>query len=213
MSDQHRAVVIVPPVTDWAGMDQQPDLSVQLAIGHARHLLEALGVNVTAEETAATPERMVKALLELTAGLRHDPARHLARTFPPPSPDPGLIVVPGVPFVSLCEHHVLPFTGTATLAYLPTVGARIVGLSKLARVVAGFAARPQIQERMGDQIVDAIATHLDTQGAACVIRSTHTCMTLRGARAVGAEMVTSHLSGVFRDDPVIRAELMTLAGQ
>jgi GTP cyclohydrolase I len=178
---------------------------------HARQLLAALGMPCEDESTAETPARMVRALLELTDGGRVDPDRHFARTFPPPSTDPGMIIVPGVPFVSLCEHHMLPFTGTADVAYIPSPGARIVGLSKLARVVVEYAARPQIQERLGDQIVAAITGNLQTDGAACILRSIHTCMTLRGVRAVGAAMVTSHLAGRFRDDPAARNELLTLA--
>src|SRR5205807_5162993 len=111
------------------------------------------------------------ALAELTSGLALDPARHLAVTFPPPSDDPPMVVVPGIPIVSVCEHHMLPFTGTATVAYLPA--GRIVGLSKLARVAQEYAARPQVQERLGDQIVVTIDRHLDTLGAACQIRAVH----------------------------------------
>jgi len=110
-----------------------------------------------------------------------------------------------------CEHHLLPFTGTATIGYLPEPGARIVGLSKLARVTQEYAARPQVQERLGDQIVTAITSNLDTLGAGCVLRAVHTCMTLRGARAAGAAMVTSHLTGRFRTDKAARDEFMVLA--
>lgn len=177
---------------------------------HAAALLDALGVPHT-EATARTPARMADALAELTAGLGVDPDRHLAVTFPPEGPDPGMILVTGVPFTSVCEHHILPFTGTAAVAYLPAPGARIVGLSKLARLVNDYAARPQVQERLGEQVVDAITSRLDTLGAGCLIRSQHTCMTLRGAKATGAEMVTSHLAGRFRDDPDTRAEFLSLA--
>jgi GTP cyclohydrolase I len=124
-----------------------------------------------------------------------------------------MIIVPGVPFVSLCEHHLLAFTGTATLAYVPAPGARIVGLSKLARLAREYAARPQVQERLGDQIVQAIARNLNTAGAACIIRSTHTCMTIRGVRAAGAAMVTSHLTGEFRENAAMRAEFLQLAAE
>lgn len=177
---------------------------------HARQLLEALDIPET-EATKNTPIRLANALAELTTGLGQDPDQHLAVTFPPESDDPGMIVVTGIPFCSVCEHHMLPFTGTATVGYLPTPGARIVGLSKIARVVQGYAARPQIQERLGDQITSAFTRNLDTLGAACVIRGSHTCMTLRGARAVGSHMVTSHLVGVFRDDPMVRGEFLALA--
>lgn len=177
---------------------------------HATGLLDALGVPDT-EATKDTPRRLVAALEEMTSGLHLDPTRHLAVTFPPESPDPGMILVTGIPFISVCEHHLLPFTGTATVAYLPTPGARIVGLSKLARLTREYAARPQVQERLGDLITTAITTHLDTLGAACVIRATHSCLTLRGAQAVGAVMVTSHLAGAFRDVATVRSEFLTLA--
>jgi GTP cyclohydrolase I len=179
------------------------------ATAHARAMLTALGVDCTGEDTADTPARLVGALAELTAGLELDPGRHLAVTFPPPSADPPMVVVPGIPISSVCEHHVLPFTGTATIAYLPA--GRIVGLSKLARVAQEFAARPQVQERLGDQIVTAIDKHLDTRGAACMITAVHSCMTLRGAKAAGAKMVTSHLTGLFREDAAARAEFIQLA--
>lgn len=176
---------------------------------HAARMLAALGIDVTGEDTQATPARFVGALAELTAGAALDPARHLTVTFPPPSPDPPMVVVPGIPITSVCEHHLLPFTGTATVAYLPA--ARIVGLSKLARVAQELAARPQVQERLGDQITECLTKNLGTLGAACLIRAVHTCMTLRGARAAGASMVTSHLTGRFRDDPAVRAEFLHLA--
>jgi len=180
------------------------------ATRHARAMMTEFGFDTADEAMVRSPARFVKAMLELTAGMHLDPDRHFAVTFPPPSGDPGMVVVPGIPFVSLCEHHLLTFTGTATVAYLPA--GRIVGLSKLARVVQEYAARPQVQERLGDQITEAIGKNLQTLGAACVLRSVHSCMTLRGARATGAEMVTSHLTGRFRDDPAVRAELMQLAG-
>ncbi|RGD62053.1 GTP cyclohydrolase I FolE [Kitasatospora xanthocidica] len=180
------------------------------AVEHAAGLLAALGIPCDTESTAATPRRMAKALAELTAGVRLDPARHLAVTFPPEGERAGLIAAVDVPFTALCEHHVLPFTGRAAVAYLPTPGARIVGLSKLARLVQEFAARPQVQERLGQQVVDALGAHLDIQGAGCLIRSQHACMTARGARAHGAAMVTTHLTGALHADLARRAEVLAL---
>jgi GTP cyclohydrolase IA len=170
-------------------------------------MLERLGL--AGHVDAATPRRLVAALAELTAGLHANPDTHLSVTFTAPSEDPGMVVVPGIAFRSLCEHHLLPFTGTATVGYLPVD--RIVGLSKLARLVTGYATRPQVQERLGDQIIAAIVKNLPALGAACVLTSVHTCMTLRGACADGASMVTSHLAGRFRDDPAVRAEFLSLA--
>jgi GTP cyclohydrolase IA len=186
--------------------------AVAMAEQHARAMLTALGlVDDLDEATRGTPGRVVRALVEMTAGRYVDPTAYLACTFPPEGDDDGMIVVPGIRFVSVCEHHLLPFSGTATVGYLPNPGARIVGLSKLARVVKAYAARPQVQERLGVQIVSALVENLDTAGAACVLRSQHTCMTLRGALAEGADMVTSHLRGAFKDDPTVRAEFLSLA--
>ncbi|PSK95786.1 GTP cyclohydrolase I [Haloactinopolyspora alba] len=181
------------------------------AVDAAALMLGQLGLyDPDSDASRDTPRRLVQALTEMTAGQHVDPDRHLKTTFPPESDDPGLIVVTAVPFISVCEHHLLPFTGTATVGYLPSAGARIVGLSKLSRVVQEYAARPQVQERLGQQVVDALTRHLDTRAAGCVIRSAHSCMTHRGARATGAEMVTSHLAGQLRTDPAMRSEFMAL---
>lgn len=180
---------------------------------HAGMLLGQLGIDCMSEDMQRTPRRMVEALAEITHGLRDfDPEEVLTRQFDPPSQQPQMIFLEGIPFTSLCEHHILPFTGTATVAYLPQPGAKVAGISKLARLVAGYAARPQMQERLGQQIVDAIGKHLDVQGAACLIDAVHTCMTLRGAKAAGARMVTSHLTGCFFDTPV-RSEFLALTRQ
>jgi GTP cyclohydrolase I len=192
--------------------DPTAEVDVPAAAAFARDMLAALGIHCDGPSTVDTPLRYVRALLELTAGRHLDPADYLDVTFPAENPDPCMIVVSGVRFVSVCEHHLLPFDGTATVAYMPAEGAPIVGLSKLPRLVHGYAARPQVQERLGQQIVDAITSRLDTQGAACVIRSEHSCMSLRGVRAEGAEMRTSHLLGRFRDDATVRAEFLHLAG-
>ncbi|WP_371500340.1 GTP cyclohydrolase I [Kitasatospora sp. NBC_00374] len=185
-------------------------LDLAAAAAHAAGLLSALGIPCDSESTIDTPRRMAKALAELTAGVHLDPARHLKVTFSPEDERPGIIAAVQVPFVALCEHHVLPFPGRATVAYLPRPGARIVGLSKLARLAQEYAARPQVQERLGRQVVEALDSHLDVQGAACLIRSQHACMTLRGARAHDAAMVTTHLTGLLDTDPARRAEVLAL---
>ncbi|WNV88001.1 GTP cyclohydrolase I [Umezawaea sp. Da 62-37] len=183
-------------------------VDISAATEHARAMLVSLGVLCDPD----TPARYVKALSEITAGRHLFPDRHLAKTFPAESSNHGLVLVPGIRFVSICEHHLLPFTGTAAVAYLPSPGARIVGLSKLARLVQEYAARPQVQERLGEQVVHAIGSSLDTRGAACLIRSVHTCMTLRGARAEGADMVTTHFTGRFAADTATRSEFLGLVG-
>jgi GTP cyclohydrolase IA len=192
--------------------DHLADADLHPATGHARAMLAELGMPCDDDDTAATPARFVRAMLEFTAGLRMDPDRHFKVTFPAPEGDPGMVVVPGIPFTSICEHHLLAFTGTAALAYLPEPGSRIIGLSKLARVAQEYAARPQVQERLGQQIVTAIDRNLETRGAACMLTAVHSCMTLRGAKAVGAAMVTSHLTGLVKNDPAARSEFLQLAG-
>lgn len=168
------------------------------AVAACRELFGRLGV-VGDQETA---RRHVRALAELTAGVRQDPGRHLEVTFAPVSPEPGLISVRSVPFTSLCAHHMLPFYGTATVGYLPKPEARIVGLSKLARVVKEFAARPQVQEQLAAQVLEALASRLHCRGAAIAISAVHTCMALRGAcTGVGASMVTVDYVGELREQP------------
>lgn len=163
------------------------DGALQLAAGHARFMLDALGI--TGDE--GTPLRLVRALDELAAGRDVDPDRHLLTQFDAVSPDPGLVVVADIPITSLCEHHMLPFTGAATVAYLPLPGESIVGLSKVARMVTEYAARAQLQERLTCQVADALATRLPVRGSACAVRGTHTCMALRGSRTgLAAAMVT-----------------------
>lgn len=170
------------------------------AVRHCRAMLAALGID--GAHDGRTPTRYVRALAELTRGLRVDPREHLATQFPPVSAEPGIIVVQGVPFTSVCEHHILPFHGTATVAYLPKPGADIVGLSKLARLVAEYAARPQVQERLTEQVVSAIMDELPAAGAAAVVRGTHTCMGLRGAcTGMTAAMVTTAVAGELRQHP------------
>lgn len=171
-------------------------------------LLTALDVPMD-EHTHDTPSRVARAFGELLAGYDEDPGEHLERTFPGPA-DGALVVVRGVRFTSLCAHHLLPFSGTATVAYVPEDGAPVVGLSKLARLVEGYARRLQTQELLGEQIRDALTSRLKTQAAGVVITSRHACMGIRGVRQPDAEMVTSSLSGLFRTDPRARAELMSL---
>jgi GTP cyclohydrolase I len=191
-------------------LNGQAGIDLTQAARHARAMLACLGIACDDEHTIRTPERFVRAMAEMTAGRHRDPRRYLDVTFPAEPTDPGMIVVPGIRFVSLCQHHLLPWVGTAAVAYIPAPGARIVGLSKLARMTKEFAARPQVQERLGQQIVHAIDTKLSVIGAACVIRGSHSCMSLRGARAQGAYMVTTHMLGVFHDDPAVRAEFLSL---
>lgn len=169
-------------------------------------ILQHIGEDPTREGLLDTPKRVLKAFTEMTSGYALDPADVLATTFDV-GPADELVVVRAIPFHSLCEHHLLGFTGTATVGYLPE--GRVVGLSKLGRLVELYARRLQVQERMTTQIADAIVEHLDTDTAGVVVRARHSCMGCRGIQK-SAEMVTSKLTGRLRSDPAMRAEFMAL---
>lgn len=178
-----------------------------------RRLLQFVGEDPDRDGLRDTPRRVVAAWDELTAGYRLDPADVLSVQFAQETiPYTGIVVLRSIPFASLCEHHVLPFTGTADVAYVPGTSGRIVGLSKLARLVDIYARRLQVQERMTVQIVEALVTHLEPTAAACVVRADHMCMSMRGVGKVAGGMVTSELRGAFYDDARARAELMQLLG-
>ena len=140
------------------------------------------------------------------AGLRVNPRRHLKTVFRERYDE--VVLLRDIQFHSLCEHHLLPFTGRAHVAYLPD--GKVVGLSKLARLVEGYARRPQVQERLTTQIADALMEELSPLGAVCVIEAVHTCMTIRGAKKHGSTMVTSALRGIFKEDAASRAEILAL---
>jgi GTP cyclohydrolase I len=170
-------------------------------------LLEYIGENPTRDGLLDTPKRVLKAFKEMTSGYDTDVAAILAVSFDVQYDE--LVVVRNVPFNSLCEHHMLPFTGTATVGYLPRE--RIVGLSKLARLVDAYANRLQVQERLTKQIADAMLEHIQPLGCGVVVRGHHSCMSCRGVQKQG-EMVTSALHGTLRDMPVQRQEFLALAG-
>jgi GTP cyclohydrolase I len=171
-----------------------------------REILLAVGEDPAREGLLKTPNRVARAYSELMAGLREDPKQHLKTVFTERYDE--VVLLRDIPFNSLCEHHLLPFTGRAHVAYLPD--GRVVGLSKLARLVEGYARRPQVQERLTTQIADALMSELNPIGAACVIEAVHTCMTIRGAKKTGAVMVTSALRGIFKENPASRNEILTL---
>ncbi|MBL6707093.1 MAG: GTP cyclohydrolase I FolE [Planctomycetaceae bacterium] len=171
-----------------------------------RTILEAVGENVERDGLLDTPARVARMYEELFSGLRLDPSRHLETTFPEDYDE--IVLVRDIPFTSMCEHHLLPFTGVAHVGYLPN--GRVVGLSKLARVVEEVARRPQVQERMTQTVADMLEKRLGTKGAAVVIESEHSCMALRGVRKSGTLTVTSSLRGIFRTSPASRAEILSL---
>jgi GTP cyclohydrolase I len=171
-----------------------------------REILLAVGEDPDREGLLKTPNRVARAYGELMAGLQEEPERHLRTVFTEQYDE--IVLLRDIEFHSLCEHHLLPFTGRAHVAYLPN--GKVVGLSKLARLVEGFARRPQVQERLTTQIADALMAELAPTGAACVIQATHTCMTMRGAKKHGSTMVTSALRGSFKSDARSRSEILAL---
>ncbi len=170
-------------------------------------LLVAIGEDPERDGLRETPERMARAYAEMFSGLGQDPAAHLERVF-----DVGheeMVLVRDVPMYSVCEHHLLPFHGMAHLAYIPGEDGRVTGLSKLARLVDGYARRPQVQERLTAQVADALVGRLGCRGALVVVEAEHLCMSMRGVRKPGANTVTSAVRGIMRK-PATRAEAMSL---
>jgi len=166
-------------------------------------LLRYIGEDPDRDGLRDTPARVARAWREMTSGYDDDPATILGRTFDESSDE--MIILRGISFYSTCEHHLLPFYGTATVGYLP---GKVVGISKLARLVECFARRLQIQERMTRQIADAIETHLDARGVAVILRAHHLCMGCRGVRQEETEMVTSSMLGILRSDATSRSEFL-----
>jgi GTP cyclohydrolase I len=173
------------------------------AVDAATDLLTALGLDLTDESLSETPRRMVASFVELLTPQQFEPT-----TFPNDGGYDELVVARSIPFHSLCEHHMLPFVGVAHIGYLP--GARIIGLSKLARVVEMFARSPQVQERLTTQIASWLQEQLDPKGVGVVLEAEHLCMSLRGVQKQGATTITSALHGLVRDDPRTRQEFLAL---
>lgn len=172
-----------------------------------REILVAIGENPEREGLLETPQRVARSYAELFSGLADDPARLLSTTFDIEHSE--LVLVKDISFYSTCEHHLLPFHGRAHIGYLPGPHGKVTGLSKLARLVELYARRPQVQERLTTQIVEALMTHLGASGAIVVIECEHLCMAMRGVQKPGSRTVTSAVRGQFRD-PATRAEVLTL---
>lgn len=173
-----------------------------------RTLIRWAGDDPDREGVLDTPARVARSYRELFAGYETDPREYLERTFQEVGGYDELVVLKDIRFVSFCEHHMLPVVGRAHVGYLPTD--RVVGISKLARVVHGFARRLQIQEKMTSEIAGAIQEVLRPQGVGVVVEAEHSCMTLRGVNTAGSSLTTSHLSGVIRDDARTREEFLRL---
>jgi GTP cyclohydrolase IA len=171
-----------------------------------REILIGIGENPDREGVLGTPGRVADAYAHLFSGLGEDPTRHLEVGFMESARD--TILIRDIPLASLCEHHLLPFVGKAHLGYAPN--GRVVGLSKLARVVEGYARRPQLQERLTAQIADALYESLGSRGSIVVIEADHSCMTMRGVQKPGSITVTSAVRGLYEEDEAVRSEAMAL---
>ena len=171
-----------------------------------REILYAIGENPDREGLRKTPNRVARMYAELFSGLHEDPERHLVTAFDEDHHE--MVALRDIPFNSMCEHHLMPFEGKAHIAYIP--GGKILGLSKLARIVDAYARRPQVQERLTSQIADLLAEKVHVKGCAVVIEAVHTCMTCRGVRKPGSMMVTSALRGLMKTIDKTRAEALAI---
>lgn len=187
-----------------------PDLIPDEVADAIRTLIRWTGDDPTREGLIDTPRRVAKAWREYCQGYQDDPAAHLSRVFEEVGGYDEIVLLKDIPFQSHCEHHMAPIIGRAHIAYLPKD--HVVGISKLARVLHGFARRLQVQERLTAEVADCIWEHLRPQGVAVVIDATHACMTARGVRTPGVTMRTSRMMGAFRDDERSRDEVMKLMG-
>ncbi|MEE9370464.1 MAG: GTP cyclohydrolase I FolE [Sedimentisphaerales bacterium] len=169
-------------------------------------ILLAIGEDIEREGIKETPARVANMYAELLAGMHEDPKEHLRSVFTENYDE--IVLLRNIPFYSICEHHLMPFIGSAHIAYLPA-GA-VLGVSKLARIVDCFARRLHVQERLTDQIADFLMNSLKPRGVAVVLEASHSCMTIRGIKKPGSIMVTSALRGIFKKDPKSRNEVMTL---
>jgi GTP cyclohydrolase I len=192
--------------------DEEPRSGVDIARLEkaVREILYAIGEDPDRDGLVRTPHRVAEMYAEICSGLHEDPAQHLIVTFEANHDE--MVLVRDIALYSLCEHHLAPFHGRAHVAYIPGDDGRITGLSKLARLVDGFAKRPQVQERLTTQIADAIVEILQPRGAFVMIEAEHLCMSMRGVRKPGTLTLTSAVRGLFKDSAATRAEVMSLIG-
>lgn len=185
-----------------------PELDVDLETikGAVRTILEAIGEDPDRPGLLETPRRVAKMYAEMFSGLKLDPSRHLAVTFPEVYDE--MVLIRDITFTSMCEHHLLPFSGVAHVAYIPN--GKVTGLSKIARVVEEVSRKPQVQERMTSTIAEMVDKHLATSGVAVVVSAEHSCMSIRGIRKPGSRTITSALRGEFKTSQPTRAEFMSL---
>jgi GTP cyclohydrolase IA len=197
-------------VTDDPTTDPQTGVDLERVEKAVREILLAIGEDPDRDGLERTPNRVAQMYAEVFSGLHEDPSRHLIVTFEAEHDE--MVLVRDIALYSMCEHHLVPFHGRAHVAYIPGVDGRITGLSKLARLVDGFAKRPQVQERLTTQIADAIVDVLQPRGAFVMIEAEHLCMSMRGVRKPGTLTLTSAVRGLFKDSAATRAEVMSLIG-
>ena len=173
-----------------------------------REILEAIGEDPDRDGLSRTPGRVARMYAEIFGGLHEDPASHLTVTFEADHDE--MVLVRDIPLYGACEHHLIPFAGRAHVAYIPGTDGRITGLSKIARLIEGFARRPQVQERLTTQIADALVEVLRPDGVLVMIEAEHLCMAMRGVKKPGALTVTSAVRGLFKTNAATRAEAMSL---
>jgi GTP cyclohydrolase IA len=171
-----------------------------------REILEAIGEDPDRDGLVQTPARVARMYAEICAGVHDDPDRHIRTTFEADHDE--MVMVRDIPLYSLCEHHLAPFVGKAHVAYIPNDDGRVIGLSKFARLIEGYARRPQVQERLTAQVADAMARVLDPKGVMVVIEAEHLCMAMRGVKKAGTTTVTSAVRGLFRTNVSTRQEAM-----
>jgi GTP cyclohydrolase I len=187
------------------------EYSKDTAEWHVHHILQSIGENPDRDGLKDTPKRVIKSYKEIFSGYSQDPEKMLT-VFDNDGEYGSMVVLRDIEIYSVCEHHMLPFFGKAHVAYIPDNG-KIVGISKLARVVDAYARRLQVQERIGEQVTNLLMKALKPKGAACIIEATHMCMLMRGVGKQNSVMVTSSLKGEFMEDLAVREELMKLIGK
>lgn len=186
--------------------DPAPAFDLGRVAAAVREILAGVGEDPDREGLKGTPERVARMYAEILAGLREDPGEHLSTTFEADHDE--LVLLRDIKLYSVCEHHLLPWDGWAHVAYIPGDDGRVTGLSKLARLVDGYARRPQVQERLTSQVADTLERVLEPKGVLVVIEAEHFCMSMRGAAKPGALTVTSAVRGHFRTNPAARAEVL-----
>ena len=188
-----------------------PEVDQERIAAAVREILFAIGEDPDRDGLLDTPSRVARMYAEICAGLHQEPSEHLATMFEADHDE--MVMVRDIPMYSLCEHHLIPFIGKAHVAYIPNRSGNVIGLSKVARLVDGYAKRPQVQERLTRQVANALEEHLQPRGVLVVMEAEHLCMSMRGVRKAGSSTVTSSVTGIFRANVATRAEAMRFLGQ